>query len=78
MTVEDVKWIYDACPPGTTVELYDDPDNPGPLGKPVPPLIGTESEKRGWDPTDPHPDNPWRRLYAPSYQQPGGVGKEAQ
>ena len=78
MTVEDVKWIYDACPPGTTVELYDDPDNPGPLGKPVPPLIGTESEKRGWDPTDPHPDNPWRQLYAPSYPQQAETGREKQ
>ena len=78
MTVEDVKWIYDACPAGTTVELYDDPDNPGPLGKPVPPLIGTESEKRGWDPTDPHPDNPWRQLYAPSYPQQAETGREKQ
>ena len=48
----DVKWIYDNCPRGTKVEIYDSED-PGPLGKPVSVQIDLESENRGWDPTDP-------------------------
>lgn len=78
MTVEDVKWIYDNCPSGTTVELFDLPDDPGPLGKPVPPVIDTDSEKRGWDPTDPHPDNPWKHPYAPSYPRSEGPDRGEQ
>lgn len=60
LCVRDVKWIYDNCPIGTAVEIYDDAQNPGPLGKPVPLTIDTNSKNRGWDPTDPNPDNPWR------------------
>lgn len=59
LCVRDVKWIYDNCPLGTEVELYDDPDDPGPLGKPVPITIDLTSPNRGWDPTDPDPANPW-------------------
>ncbi len=55
LTVADAKWIYDNCPIGTTVEIYND-KNPGPLGKPeaVKLPVGT-----GWDPTDPSRDNPF-------------------
>ena len=59
LCVRDAKWIYDNCPVGTTVELYDDANDPGPLGKPVPLTIDTENPNRGWDPTDPDPNNPW-------------------
>ena len=59
LCVRDEKWIYDNCPLGTEVELYDDPDDPGPLGKPVPLTIDLSSPNRGWDPTDPDPANPW-------------------
>lgn len=61
MTVADVKWIYDNCPSGTTVEIYDDANNPGPLGKPSAQRIDVNSTKRGWDPTDPNAENPWRQ-----------------
>ncbi len=59
LCVRDVKWIYDNCPMGTSVELYDDADNPGPLGKPESIQIDLNDERRGWDPTDPDPANPW-------------------
>ena len=58
LTVEDAKWIAENCSEGTTVEIYDGED-PGPLGKPEAEKIDLESPNRGWDPTDPSPDNPW-------------------
>lgn len=58
LTVADAKWIYDNCPLGTTVEIYDDV-NPGPLGKPSAMKIDPTSPYAGWDPTDPDPANPW-------------------
>lgn len=58
LTTIDAKWIFDNCPVGTTVEIYNDSSSPGPLGKPsalkLPTNIAT-----GWDPTDPDPKNPW-------------------
>lgn len=63
LQVADVKWIYDNCPIGTPVVLYDDAEHPGPLGKPDFTHIDLEDEKmRGWDPTDPNPENPWSKL----------------
>lgn len=59
MCVRDVKWVYDYCSIGTVVEFYDDENDPGPLGKPEPITIDLEDPRRGWDPTDPDPDNPW-------------------
>ncbi len=60
----DSKWIFDNCPFGTTVVIYDDADNPGPLGKPEKILIDvTNEELRGWDPTDPDENNPWGDTY---------------
>jgi hypothetical protein len=58
LTVEDAKWIYDNCPIGTTVEIYNDKD-PGPLGKPetIKLKAGT-----GWDPTDPSTKNPFKDI----------------
>ena len=58
LCVADAKWIYDNCANGTIVEVYDSYD-PGPLGKPVMPQINMYSPFRGWDPTDPNPNNPW-------------------
>ena len=56
----DAKWIFDNCPAGTSVTIYDDPNDPGPLGKPsrVVDKI-TEDMYNGWDPTDPYEGNPW-------------------
>ncbi|MBQ8995271.1 MAG: L,D-transpeptidase [Oscillospiraceae bacterium] len=59
LCVRDVKWVYDYCNVGTVVEFYDDEDEAGPLGKPEPITIDLDDERRGWDPTDPDPDNPW-------------------
>ena len=58
LTVEDAKWIYDNCPSGTTVEVYDSED-PGPLGKPETIKIDKDNANKGWDPTDPDENNPW-------------------
>lgn len=59
LTVEDAKWIAENCPSGTTVEVYDDAENPGPLGKPEGIKIDSDNPNKGWDPTDPDEDNPW-------------------
>lgn len=61
LTVEDAKWIVENCPEGTTVEIYDD-DDPGPLGKPEASKIDLDDPRKGWDPTDPDADNPWREA----------------
>lgn len=58
LNVEDVKWIYDNCPLGTTVVIYNS-DNPGPLGKPKGIKV-SEATKMGYDPTDIwSPNNPY-------------------
>lgn len=56
LTTIDAKWIYDNCPTGTTVIIYND-SNPGPLGKPK--AMKVDASNR-WDPTDPDPANPWK------------------
>lgn len=61
LTVADSKWIYDNCAVGTTVEFYSS-SNPGPLGKPTAMKISNYTEYRGWDPTDPDPNNPWKNY----------------
>ena len=64
LTVQDAKWIYDNCKPGTKVEFYED-SNPGPLGKPTAQKISDDEEVRGWDPTDPDAENPWKNYVKP-------------
>lgn len=61
LCVRDAMWIYNNCPVGTVVELYDDYSSYGPLGRPSSIWIDPESENRGWDPTDPSPYNPWNQ-----------------
>ena len=58
LTVKDAKWIYDNCPSGTAVEVYDSED-PGPLGKPETMKLDKDNANKGWDPTDPDENNPW-------------------
>lgn len=60
LAVEDVKWIYDNCGAGTKVVVLDNPDDPGPLGKPKLKKIKVTDAYRGWDPTDPDEKNPWK------------------
>ncbi|MBQ9934233.1 MAG: L,D-transpeptidase family protein [Lachnospiraceae bacterium] len=49
LTTIDAKWLYDNCPTGTPVIIYNSPD-PGPLGKPTAQKIPANQT---WDPTDP-------------------------
>ena len=51
LVTADSKWIYDNCPLGTTVEVYNSPV-PGPYDRPA---ISFEiPEAQTWDPTDPN------------------------
>ncbi len=59
LRVIDVKWIYDNCPIGTTVIIKDDPTDTIPVQWLE--QIDVNSPNRGWDPTDPDPNNPWRK-----------------
>lgn len=58
----DVKWIYDNCKQGTEVTVYDDEQNPGPLGKPEEIKITEENPCKTWDPTDTDMNNPWNEI----------------
>ncbi|MGN0391117.1 MAG: L,D-transpeptidase family protein [Wujia sp.] len=49
LRVVDAKWIFDNCPPGTKIIIYNSAD-PGPLGKPD---YGTIPGGQTWDPSDP-------------------------
>ena len=61
----DAKWIYENCARGTKVTIYDDAENPGPLGKPDKLVEHISDEQaNGWDPTDPREENPWHELLA--------------
>lgn len=64
LCVRDALWIYENCPEGTDVVVYDDASDPGPLGKPEMIKIPTNSQYAGWDPTDPDPANPWSQYSA--------------
>lgn len=55
LTVAASKWIYENCPSGTRVLIYNS-GNPGPFGKPK---ARKMSGYMGWDPTDPDPGNPY-------------------
>ena len=58
LSVQDAKWIYDNCKSGTTVTIYDS-TQPEPLKPPNPIKIDLNDSRKGWDPTDPDPNNPW-------------------
>lgn len=64
LCARDAKWIYDNCPAGTGVTVYDDATTAGPLGKPEMIKVPENSEYAGWDPTDPVEGNPWRNSSA--------------
>ncbi len=65
LSVEDAKWIYDNCKPGTVVIVYSDSENAGALGKPDAIKIEETSPYRTWDPTDTDGNNPWLTGKAP-------------
>jgi lipoprotein-anchoring transpeptidase ErfK/SrfK len=56
LSVDDTKWIYENCPIGTKVKIYDS-NTPEPLGRPA--AIRINGKGLGWDPTDVSPGNPY-------------------
>ena len=52
LAMGDAYWLYTTCPIGTTVVVYDDARNPGPLGKPTALKMAT-NPTYAYDPTDP-------------------------
>lgn len=58
LPVEGAKWIYDNCPRGTTVHIFD--TNELPVERPEAQILDPEDPRSGWDPTDPDEENPWR------------------
>lgn len=57
LTVAAAKWIYDNCPVGTKVIIFNGKSKDDPLGKPE--TIEVKGN-RGWDPTDPDKKNPYK------------------
>jgi len=60
LAVSDAKWIYDNCPTGTAVNIYDDAETAGPLGKPDTIKITDFTNK--WDPTDSNKKCPYAKA----------------
>lgn len=64
LTVADAKWIYEFCA-DTTVEVWVT-KTVGPTPTKPPAVIWeapyTDKNGYGWDPTDPHPDNPYHSV----------------
>ena len=58
LPVEGAKWIYDNCPVGTSIHIYDTEELPVP--RPTSIRLDPEDPRSGWDPTDPDPENPWK------------------
>ena len=60
LKVEDALWIYNNCGSGTQVEFS--ANAPDPLGKPSAMKISAYESLRGYDPTDPIYNNPWKNA----------------
>ena len=71
LAVEDVKWIYDNCEPGTQVTVYSGKEIVGGVTRPDSLKIAEDSPYRGWDPTDLTPGNPWLGSESQTISQPG-------
>lgn len=61
MNVANTKWIYDNCPAGTTVVIYDDENEKPPFKPARKRKAVSEGKYAGWDPTDPDPENPYNK-----------------
>lgn len=59
LTTADAKWIYDNCKLGTTVNIVENGTDP--LTRPDAIKLGANATYPNWDPTDPNPDNPWKK-----------------
>ena len=55
----DTKWIYENCPNGTEISIFDSEDV-GPLGRPE--SIKITDLNCGWDPTDDNENNPYNSM----------------
>lgn len=53
LMVKDVKWIYENCPIGTKVIVYDGPDESALRAKLKPAPLQAGADGKTWDPTDP-------------------------
>ena len=60
LAVSDAKWLYENLPRGTTVKIYDG-DLPEGVTKPNGIKLSVDDPNKGWDPTDPDKNNPWRQ-----------------
>lgn len=77
LAAADAKWIYDNCPSRTTVEMYRD-GRAEPLEPQAPQKIDTADARRGWDPTDPDPENPWAEQAAEGQETGAAEGQPTQ
>ncbi len=63
LTVADAKWIYEHCKAGTSVEFFQGEEQSNIVYRKKQLKISEFSENlRGWDPTDPDPNNPWLKY----------------
>ena len=69
LTVADALWIYSNCGSGTQVEFTANSANP--LGKPSARKISGYEAVRGFDPTDPAANNPWKTFISSDSINPG-------
>lgn len=85
LTVADAKWIFDNCPLGTSVTIFDGTESDDPLGKPAAIKLGSAAPYPTWDPTDPAENNPYNSLgvtitsqkYVRSLYQTDNIDKDA-
>ena len=61
LAVIDAKWIYDNILFATPVEIYDSDFLPDGVQKPEGIKIDLNNPNKGWDPTDPDENNPWKK-----------------
>lgn len=61
LAVIDAKWIYDNILFATPVEIYDSDFLPEGVQKPEGIKIDLNNPNKGWDPTDPDENNPWKK-----------------
>lgn len=61
LCMADAIWIYENIDAGTIIYVYDS-EIPSVLGMPTATRIDPTSEYKGWDPTDPSENNPWKNA----------------
>lgn len=60
MRIKAIKWIYDNCPEGTPVEVYNKRGEKPAIALQSIKKLDPKDKKSKWDPTDPHKKNPWK------------------